>query len=98
MVVPVSVEEVMGAVETAPRDDTADAVARRFAESGHEPIVTVDDGDPIGMVTRSDFVSLIASNEPMTRTTREFTAEPRISIELFIDRLPTAANGEHSDE
>ncbi|WP_440764751.1 CBS domain-containing protein [Natronorubrum sp. DTA7] len=81
MVVPVSVEEVTGAVATAPRDDTADAVARRFAESGHESIVIVDDGDPIGTVTRSDFVSLIASNEPMAQTTREFMSEPLVSIE-----------------
>ncbi|MFC6764763.1 CBS domain-containing protein [Natrinema soli] len=81
MVVPVSVEEVMSAVETAPPDDTADAVVRRFVESGHELIVIVDDGEPIGMVTRSDFVSLIASNEPMTQTTHEFMSEPLLSIE-----------------
>jgi CBS domain-containing protein len=81
MVVPVSVEEVMRAVETAPPDDTADAVARRFVESRHESIVIVDNSEPIGMVTRSDFVSLIASNEPMTQTTREFMSEPLLSIE-----------------
>jgi CBS domain-containing protein len=82
MVVPVSVEEVMSAVETAPTDNTADAVARRFAESGHEPILIVDDGDPSGIVTHSDFVSLISSNKPMVQTmTREFMSEPLISIE-----------------
>ncbi|WP_440771359.1 CBS domain-containing protein [Natronorubrum sp. DTA28] len=98
MVVPVSAKEVMGAVETAPRDDTADAVARRFAESEHEWIVIVDDEDPIGVGTRSDLVSVLASNAPTTQTTLEFTSEPRASIELLIDRFPTVTNGEYTGE
>ncbi|WP_137290664.1 CBS domain-containing protein [Natronorubrum halophilum] len=81
MVAPVSIEEVISSVKTAPPDDTADVVARRFVESGHESIVIVDEGDSIGIVTRSDFVSLIASNEPMTQTTRGFMSEPLLSIE-----------------
>ncbi|WP_121743199.1 CBS domain-containing protein [Natronorubrum halophilum] len=81
MVVSVSVEDVMDAVETALPDDTVDELARRFVELGLESIAIVDDGDPIGIVTRSDFVSLIASNELMMQTTREFMSEPLISIE-----------------
>lgn len=66
-VVPVSVEDVMGTAETAPPDDTVGKVVRRFVELGLESITIVDDGDSIGIVTRSDFVSLIASNESITR-------------------------------
>ncbi|WP_306060982.1 CBS domain-containing protein [Natronococcus wangiae] len=72
----------MSTVETAQPDDTANEVARRFVGSGLESIVIVDD-EPSGIVTRSDFVSLIASDEPVTQTTREFMSEPLISIELL---------------
>lgn len=97
MVVELTVADIMRQpVETIDREATALAVANRFVDTGIGSLLVLDDGDPIGIVTDSDLIDVLAQNttpdeEPvehiMSRSLE--TIEPGASIEVAAERFET---------
>ena len=109
MLVPVTVREVMNPdVETASPDTPVVAVAERLHTAGIGSVVVCEDGGPLGIVTESDMVALVATR----RTGEELTAAdcmaaPAVTVpqdapieravELFreheVKKLPVTSDG-----
>lgn len=96
-------------VRTTGPDTTAAAAALQCFEEHIGSLVVVEAGDPVGIVTRSNFVHLLGSaTDPETRPLREFMTSPVITIdatapvrdgvdEMYahdISRLVVVADGE----
>ncbi|WP_435073148.1 CBS domain-containing protein [Halorubrum sp. HHNYT27] len=88
-----TVERLMSTelVTIAPDASAADA-AKRMLETGVSSILVVDDGRLAGLITATDFVSLVRKNEPNDETpasafmtTEVVTIAPDDSIEEFAE-------------
>lgn len=84
MLVPVTIREVMNpTVETIPPETSALAVAQHLYDEGIGSVVVVRDGDPVGIVTESDMVALLAGQEdPATLTAADCMAGPVITVDV----------------
>ena len=110
MLVTLTVEDVMSSpVETVARDATAAEAARHLRDAHIGSLVVVDGTEPVGIVTESDMVGLIAeAADAESLTVGEFlsddlvTVDPDLSIddaatllaEHDIRRLPVCEAGE----
>jgi len=65
----VPVERLMSTeLVTIPRDAAAADAAKRMLETGVSSILVVDDGRLAGLITATDFVSLVRRNDPEDET------------------------------
>lgn len=70
MLVPLAVADVMvSPVETVTRPETARTVADRLADANVGSLVVVEDGGPVGIVTESDVVRLLAAGRDVDAVT-----------------------------
>jgi len=101
MIRPPAVNELMDtSVETVPPDASALAVARALDQPGTESVVVVDSGAVVGVVTKSDIVSLFVSDsdrESLTAagvsSTPVHTVDADESVVTAAERLRTHAVG-----
>jgi len=109
MLVPVTIEEVMSpSVETIAPDVDAVEVARLLCGRGIGSVVVVVEGEPVGIVTESDMVDLVAAEHVAAEQTASdcmstpvVTIDTDASIEDAVDRfrehdikkLPVMADG-----
>ena len=99
MVVPLTVEDVMSApVETIPAGRSAAEAARRLEAANVGSLVVCEGGQPAGIITESDMVTLIARNADTEALsvgefmTRELvTATPETTLEAAVEAM--ADNG-----
>lgn len=110
MLVPVTIHELMSStVETITPDTTAVEVAERLHSEGIGSMVVMRDGEPVGIVTESDMVRLLADKQDADELTAsdcmsapvitiDTTDSVQAAVELFRDnnikKLPVMDDGE----
>jgi len=110
MLVPVSISDVMTPmIETVPPDISAREVATLLYTEGIGSLVVVRDGGPVGIVTESDMVRLLAQKEDAESLTAadcmsapvitiDITDSIELAVELFrehnVKKLPVTDDGE----
>ena len=85
---------------TIPRGAAAADAAKRMVETGVSSVLVVDDGRLVGLITATDFVSLVRRNDPEDETSVEtfmttdvVTVSPDDSVEELAD--PTSRGYTH---
>ncbi|OYR44964.1 MULTISPECIES: CBS domain-containing protein [unclassified Halorubrum] len=85
---------------TIPRGAAAADAAKRMLETGVSSVLVVDDGRLAGLITATDFVSLVRRNDPEDETSVEtfmttdvVTVSPDDSVEELAD--PTSRGYTH---
>jgi predicted transcriptional regulator/acyl dehydratase len=110
MLVPVTISEIMNEpVETITPDISAREIAQLLHTEGIGSLVVLDDGEPVGIVTESDMVALLADGRNADELTAADCMADRIvtistdesverAVELFrehtVKKLPVVDDGE----
>jgi acyl dehydratase/CBS domain-containing protein len=82
MAFPIRLADVMSSpVRTTPADATAAEAAATCSQEDIGSLVVVEDGEPVGIVTSSDFVDLLGTDpDPGPRTVDEFMSSPVVTV------------------
>jgi acyl dehydratase/predicted transcriptional regulator len=92
MLVPIPVEDVATRpVETVDVEATVGEVADRLAESPAGSLVVTDAGDPVGIVTESDFVDAFAAGTDPGTAVRSVMSAPLVTVQAG-EQVETAAS------
>jgi acyl dehydratase/predicted transcriptional regulator len=91
MLVPIPVEDVATRpAETVDADATVGAAAARLAESPAGSLVVTDAGEPVGIVTESDFVDAFAAGTDAGTAVRGVMSTPLVTVQAG-EQVETAA-------
>lgn len=87
----VTVNDVMTSPRTITSDTTLIEAARQLIDEGIGSLVIIEDDDPIGIITETDVVALVAQGEGIgSIRVSEIMSTPLVTIEPS-ERLDTAA-------